>query len=89
MRIYSIYDSKMQQYDQQQMLLHVNDETMKRALSLMIPREHPMVVHGEDYFVRWMGAISLETGVIASQVPVDVCSIRELFPLTGGENGAR
>lgn len=79
MRLYSIYDRKMRQYLGTTVMLSVNDETMARELRSHVPPDHLHGKYAEDFDLMWIGAMSLETGVIATQVPVYVANLREIL----------
>lgn len=70
MRIYGLFDRKMKQYGSKVLFLSVNDDTMRRELRENIPDGAFEFKHAPDFDLFWLGAISLETGVVASQVPV-------------------
>lgn len=79
MRIYGLFDRKMKQYGSVMLFLSVNDDTMRRQLQENVPEHAFERKHAEDFDLFWLGAISLETGTIATQVPILVENLALVF----------
>lgn len=77
MRMYALFDRKAGGYSQPQ--LAQNDAVMIRSLKDGLPEGSMPRQHPEDFDVYFLGAMDMETGVIASSRPELVAQLSAVF----------
>lgn len=91
MRLYSMLDRKMKEFGA--VMIAQNDEVMIRTLKDSLPSGSIVASHPEDFDLFFLGAMAMETGVIASSSPTLVAGMSSVLnvdvPFAGGLDGSR
>lgn len=79
MRIYALYDRKVQEYGQ--LVLGTNDEAVKRALRDGLPASSTQAKYPHDFDLKCLGEFDPNTGEIA-RLPIEL--VGSIHDILGG-----